>query len=151
MHALALVLRLWHITTTVPYSSPFTNCSNLPWSPSWPKNQWVGGWNKALCFADSALERGEEGSIQVKLSSTKGNRRGQSANKSAAATLAGFMKINLMVVLTEIVKVRDQISGGGRQWPDSMSALSHQVAQPALEVPDVSPEVFSKSPAEFSP
>lgn len=39
-----------------------------------------------------ALERGEEGSIQLKLSSTKGNRRGRSANTSATATLPVFMK-----------------------------------------------------------
>lgn len=62
-----------------------------------------------------ALERGEEGIIQIKLSSTKGNHSGQSANKSAAATLPGFMKINFMVALTEIGKVREQISAGGRQ------------------------------------
>lgn len=59
---------------------------------------------------------GGRSSIQIKLSSTKGNRRGQSANKSAAAALPGFMKIKLMIVLTEIAKVREQISsGGGRQ------------------------------------
>lgn len=96
-----------------------------------------------------ALERGQEGSIQIKLSSTKGNGRGQSANKSVAATLPVFMKISLMAVL-------DWDSKGEKAnfWRWKAVTLQQECIitprRTAAEVADVtaSTEVFSERLAE---